>query len=241
MLTKICRTMLLNDSNLCYNPLTNPEETPKTVHIDNSDDDPSICFWDSPLTTKWHDKHARTCLEIPIAALGRLMHSWVATFLDETDKEIVLTESLLRRRRHLRREIERFIDVVVPVKNAEMAMLACCHWATSIMLKVDQYGISICQAAQLTPIRPRLVTCLRLTDLSSLWDNRRGMLFWVVTVCHHATRGQCFPLLTTALQTRFAHVLALSKWYHAMGVTPLSRLCLFERLCWTSREQSLVD
>jgi hypothetical protein len=219
--------MLLDNGNLCCTFPTDPKDNAKTDH-----DDPCMRIWKSPLSIRWHDIHARTCLETPIAALGRLMHSWVATFLDETNREVDPTEMVLRRRLDLRGEIEHFIGVVVPVKNAETAMLACCQWATSIMLKVDRHSIPISKAAQMTRMRPRLVGCLRLTNLSNMWDDRRGMLFWVAAICHRATAGQCFPLLTTALQARFAHVMALSERYHAIGITSLTRLYLFERRCW---------
>lgn len=237
MLTETCRSMLLDNGNLCYALSANPRHVPITCHADNNeddDDDSSMCFWTSPLTTRWHGRHAGTCLETPMGALGRMLHGWVATFLDRDNKEIDPTDALLQRRLYLRRKIEHFIGVPIPVTNAETAMLACCQWATSIMLKVDQYGISIRKAAQDTTMRPRLVSCLRMTNLSSLWDVNRGMLFWVVSVCHCATTGQCFPLLTTALQARFAHLMALSEQYRAIAITPLTRLHLFERRCCTS-------
>jgi hypothetical protein len=222
--------MLFDDGSLCFATSTAPRQTPCSDHMDSSD------CWRSPLTMRWLDKHARTCLESPVAALGRLMHSWMATFLDQTNKGIRPTENGLRKRFNTRHEIEHFIGVVVPVTNNETAMLACCQWATSVMLEVDQCSIPIWKAAQLRRIQPRLVSCLRMTDLTSLWGDRRGMLFWVVAVCHCATTGHCFPLLTTALQARFAHVMALSEEFHAEGMISLRRLHLFERLCLTPRD-----
>lgn len=174
--------MLLDSGNFSYVLSANPKHMPNTCHAgdcededeDEDDDDSSMCFWTSPLTTRWHDKHAGTCLETPIRALGRMLHGWVATFLDRDNKEIDPTDVVLQRRLYLRRKIKHCIGVAISITNAETAMLACCQWATSIRLKVDQYGISICKAAQGTPMRPRLISCLRMANLSSLWDGNKG-------------------------------------------------------------------
>lgn len=234
MLANSHRTTFFDDGNLYDISSPDPELTQKPYGIgDSEDDDPSTRRWVSPLTTQWHDRYAKTCLESPVEALGRMLHSWIATFLDKNNNEVDLSAAVSDRRHLLRRKIEHFVGVTISVTNAETAMLACCQWATLIMLKVDQYGMPIWKAARDTAMRPRLVSCLRMTNLGSLWDGKAGILFWVVAVCHCATTGQCFPLLTTALQARFAHIMALSERYHAIGITPLTRLYRFERLCCT--------
>ncbi|KPI45034.1 uncharacterized protein AB675_2290 [Cyphellophora attinorum] len=192
--------------------------------------------WLSPLATEWNDLKARTCLETPMHALGRMMQAWLATFLDSdhTSKEDAWL--LLEERLRLGRKIEHFVGVAVTVTGAETAMLSCCQWAAMVMLKSDRHRISLWQAARQTPTRPRLVTTLRMTDLGTLWGPYKGMLYWVVSVCHRSTSGKCFPLLTTALLSRLAHVLALSEQYEAIGLTPLTRLAEFEHMCCDGTE-----
>jgi hypothetical protein len=230
LLTSLCSTTHLDKDTCIDVPPPISQRLPEINVQEFDDDKSSVRVWMSPMTTWWLDQQARTCLETPERALGRMLWSWVATFLLEDGQPCPVTSEVLEKRQCLRREIEHFIGVKIQVKNAQTAMLACCQWAATIMLKVDRHRMSISDAAFDTPIKPRLVTCLRMTDLSSLWDSNRGMLFWVVTICHRATAGRCFPLLSSALLARFAHESALSEHYHDVALIPLSRLDTFESL-----------
>jgi hypothetical protein len=174
-------------------------------------------------------------------ALGRMMHAWIATFLDSDNSTVEDAWLLLEERLRLGRKIEHFVGVAVTVTDAETAMLSCCQWAAMVMLKSDRHRLSLWEAARQTPTRPRLVTTLRMTDLGNLWGPYKGMLYWVVSVCHRSTSGRCFPLLTTALLSRLAHVLALSEHYAAIGLTPLTRLAEFEHMCCDVTETPITD
>lgn len=219
-----------------------PPVLPKMYRLSHcGDNDDYIYPWTSPLSVQWHDRHARTCLEMPVTALARLTHCWIATFLDRKSQAITLTDAVLQSRLHLRQEIERFIDVDVSITNEQTAVLACCRWATSIMLKVDQAKVPIWKAAQEIPTQPNVVAWLRMTSLRNLWNSKSGYLFWVVSIYHQATAGQCFPLLTTALQAHFAHIMAQSEQYHAIAIVPLSRLFLFERVSCNSKEPASAN
>jgi hypothetical protein len=191
----------------------------------------SLHGWQSPLTTYWPGDQARTCLESPVQALGRMLRSWIGTFFNADNEQIPLTDDIQQRRQYLRQTIEHYIGVKIRVASPETAMLACCQWATRIMLSVEQNGVPIGIAAEHTTMQPRLVMCLRMTDLSTLWGRDRGMLFWVVSICHRATLGRCFPLLTTALMARFSHIMALSDQYQAISLSPMGRSDLFESIC----------
>jgi hypothetical protein len=187
--------------------------------------------WQSPLTTQWIDVLAGTCLEMPIRALGRMMQKWVTAILNTGEDTRDPTKASLRELSVLRKDLERFLNVRILVSNADTAMLSCCQWAARVMLKVEQQRITIHAAAADTIAHPRLVTCLRMTDLDGLWGANRGMLFWVVCICHRATSRRCFPLLTTGLLSRFAHIVALSQKYRAVALEPVHRLEMFEKLC----------
>lgn len=110
-----------------------------------------------------------------------------------------------------------------------------CRWASLMPLAVEKLRISIHVAAKHVRIRPRLIKRLRTTDLSNLWDARKGLLFWVVAICYSATAGQCFPLLTRTVFARFTPQMAMSDCCSEIAIKPLRRLKLFESSC--CREQ----
>jgi hypothetical protein len=111
------------------------------------------------------------------------------------------------------------------------AMYECCRWGSLVLLAMEQLSVPIHVAAKHVRIQPRLVRRLRMTDLSNLWGVRRGLLFWVVTICHFATAKQCFPLLCTALLARFSQEIAMRECCAEIGIKPLRRLKQLESLC----------
>jgi hypothetical protein len=187
--------------------------------------------WQSPLTSQWTDGLSGTCLETPIRALGRMVQRWVTMLLNNGGGACQHTEATLRERAAVRKDIERFLDVRITVSGAGTAMLSSCQWAARVMLRAEQQRLPIRAAAAQIVANPRLVTCLRTTDLDGLWADNMGMLFWVVCICHRATSRKCFPLLTTGLLSRFAHIVAQSQQYHTAALEPVKRLEMFERLC----------
>jgi len=99
------------------------------------------------------------------------------------------------------------------------------------LLAVEKRNRPIHVIAKEIRLHPRLVRRLRMTNLTGLWGNRRGLLFWVTAVCHFATAGQCFPLMCTTIFARISQELAMSEWCEELAVKPLRRLKEFERLC----------
>lgn len=179
--------------------------------------------------------------EDPVEALSKIMHDWLATFLDHRNEKTETNDVVLGERRHLRQHIEHWISIDTYVSTANTAMWACCRWTASIMLAADQHKVSISEAAQYTAALLQTLDWLKLTDLDGMWDGKGGILYWVVCVCHIASIGQFMPLLTTALLARFAHIMALSRQYHAIALVPLTRLYLFERQCCASSRYCLED
>jgi hypothetical protein len=187
--------------------------------------------WISPLTCEWGGGPSETHVETQVLLLAGFTHSWLATFLDRDGHELALTEELLEKRTGLRHMIERFMPAAKNSNSEAEAMYESCRWASLMMLAVESLKIPIHAAAKLVWIRPRLVKRLRTTDLTNLWGIHRGLLFWVVTMCHFATAGQCFPLLCTALLARCAQEMAMLGCCSEISIKPLRRLKLFESLC----------
>ncbi len=160
-----------------------------------------------------------------------LMHKWLATFLDGESHGLVPTINLLERRDILCRKIESFAPVASTSTIEAEAMYESCRWASLILLTVDKLGVPIHIAAKHIRIQPRLTKRLRMTDLSNLWGIRKGLLFWIAAICHCATVGQCFPLLTATLFAQFSQEIAMSEYCSEIAINPLKRLKQFESLC----------
>lgn len=186
--------------------------------------------WTSPFTIEWLDESVDTGVETPINALGRLMHGWVATFLDKNDEVIESTEQILRQRLWFRQKLNQQMEKST-IRLPEGAVYASCRWAASVILKAEQRKVSFYHAAEEVTMKPRLVSILRMTDLIHLWRKQKGLLFWVTSVCHSTTSDHCFPLLPIGLYAQFAHHLALAEENHEVATRPLKRLRKFEELC----------
>jgi hypothetical protein len=187
--------------------------------------------WISPLTCQWFEGPSETVAEAQMLRLAGLTHSWLATFLDNDGHELALTEELLEERANLRHMIECFPPVGKASHREADAMYESCRWASLLLLTVERRNLPIHVAAKIVLIRPRLVKRLRTTDLTNLWGIRKGLLFWVVTMCHYATAGQCFPLLCTAVLARMTQEIAMLDCCAELSIKPLRRLKLFESLC----------
>lgn len=187
--------------------------------------------WTSPLTCQWLDETDTTPVERQMLLLATLVHRWLATFLGKDSNQFVPTEGLLQERASLRQLIEGFLPMAMNRNVEAEARYECCRWASSILLAVDKLSIPIHVAAKQVRISPRLTVCLRMTDLSQLWGNRRGLLFWVTIICHFATVGHCYNLLCTALLARFSQEIATSDCCSETAISPLTRLKRFESLC----------
>jgi hypothetical protein len=166
------------------------------------------------------------------------MQRWLSTFLDGNADVAVLTKHVLQDRRELRQRIESFEPVAAASTPELEAMYECCRWASLVMLAVESLSIPIHAAAKQIRIQPRLIRRLRMTDLRNLWGIRRGLLFWVTSVCHFSTAGQCFPLLGTTIFARITQDIALSNYCSESAIKPLKRLKKFESLCCTQERQT---
>jgi len=187
--------------------------------------------WISPLTCQWLDEPSDTRVETQVLLLAGITHGWLATFLDRDGHELVPTEDLLEKRASLRHMIVSFMPAPQASNSEADAMYESCRWASLVLLAVEELSIPVYVAAKLVLLRPRLTKRLRTTDLTNLWGIHRGLLFWVLSVCHFATAGQCFPLLCTALLARCTQEMAMLSCCSEISVKPLRRLKLFESLC----------
>lgn len=191
--------------------------------------------WASPLTTQLiDDAHCFIITEPPITALPRLIRAWISTFLDHNDLSVQPAPTILHKRLELRHSLESFVLHSDPIVTSETAVFACCWWAASVMLNAEKSQISLADSADRIHMQPRLTKCLRATDLANLWGARKGLLFWVVSVCHVVTTDRCLPLLTTALYAHFAHEMALDLSLCRAGVLQLRKLRAFDKLCTAS-------
>ena len=164
------------------------------------------------------------------------MHQWFSTFLDDNGHPSITTQEVLVQRELLREEIVQIVSITKTPETEAEAMHECCRWASLMLLAVEEKGVPIhIAAAHHVQIWPRLVRCLRMTDLANLWGNHKGVLFWVAALCHASSAGQCFPLLCTTLLARFAQAISMSGYCLDMAIKPLRRLREFEALCCRTR------
>ncbi|KAI1614707.1 hypothetical protein EDD37DRAFT_410916 [Exophiala viscosa] len=199
---------------------------------------PSI--WSSPLASRWYAKTPTTHAEAAMLALEEVVHGWFSTFLDDEDHPSFATQEVSEQRETLREEIVRIVSITKTPETGEEGMYECCRWASLMLLAVEEEGVPIPVAAtHHVQIQPRLVRCLRMTDLSDLWGVHKGLLFWVAALCHAASAGQCFPLLCTTLLARFAQAISMSGYCSEMAIKPLRRLKAFEALCCRHRVEDL--
>jgi hypothetical protein len=187
--------------------------------------------WMSPLTCKWRDRPSEIAAETKMLRLAGLTSRWLATFLDRDGREIAPTKELLDERASLRQTMECFVPAGKTSNCESDAMYESCRWASTVMLTVEKRSIPVHVAAKLVGIRPRLVKRLRTTDLTNLWGVHRGLLFWVVAMCHYATAGQCFPLLGTTILAQITQEMAMLDCCPEISIKPLRRLKMFESLC----------
>jgi hypothetical protein len=203
--------------------------------------DPSFpSQWMSPLTYIWNVESSGQHVEASMLLLAKLMHSWLATFLDENNDHRVPNKDLLEERAALRQKVENFVPMARASNIEAESAYESCRWASLVLLAVEKLGIPIHVAAKIVCIQPRLVKRLRMTDLSDLWGARKGLLLWVVAICNFATAGQCFPILCGTLLARFTQVIAMSNYCSEIAIEPMRRLKQFESLCYCPERTSQV-
>lgn len=194
--------------------------------------------WTSPLTPQSVAGTSTAPLGRKILVLARTVQRWFSTFLDGSENVSVPTKQVLQDRRALRQNIESFEPVTAALSPEWEAMYECCRWSSLVMLAVENLSIPIHAAAKQVRIQPRLIRRLRMTDLRNLWGPQRGLLFWVASICHFSTAGQCFPLLGTTIFARITQDIALSNYFSASAIKPLKRLKHFETLCCTQEQRT---
>jgi hypothetical protein len=187
--------------------------------------------WTSPLSCQWLHETSTENIETQTLLLAVLVSTWLRTFLDENSQIMIPSNKSLEERADLRMKIENSVLVVKKSNPEAVAMYECCRWASMILLAVEKLCIPIHLAAKQVRIRPKLVRRLRMTDLSSLWGNRKGLLLWVTITCQFSTAGQCFPLLCTTILARMTQEIAMSDCCSDIAIKPLKRLKTFESLC----------
>ena len=188
--------------------------------------------WVSPLTCQWLDVTTTTHIGSRMLLLAGLMHRWLATFPTRYSRGLPApTHELSEERVSLRQKIENSAPAPIGSNAEAEAMYECCQWASLTLLVVEKLSIPIYVAAQHIRIYPKLIKHLRMTDLSDLWGIRKGLLFWVISVCHFSIAGHCFPLMSTTLFARFAQGIAMSDRCSETAIEPPRRLKHFENLC----------
>ncbi|KAL7794938.1 hypothetical protein V8C43DRAFT_321688 [Trichoderma afarasin] len=190
--------------------------------------------WISPLTplaSQWQEDSSTVYNESPLMLLTALMQKWLATFLDENDQLLPLTQELLQKRADLREKIESFAPATMKSNAEEEAMYECCRHVTSMLLTAEKLRIPIHAAAKHVESKLNLTKSFRQTDLTNLWGRHKGLLFWVAATCQFATASQCSPLLYTTLLARLVQELSMSDVYTEIALGSLKRLKQFESLC----------
>ncbi|KAL7904940.1 hypothetical protein GGI35DRAFT_489480 [Trichoderma velutinum] len=185
----------------------------------------------TPVTSQWIEKTSTVYIETRMLRLTTLIQKWLATFLDENDQLLHLTEELLRKREDLRKAIEAFAPATLKSNVEEDAMYECCRLVSSMLLAAEKLRIPIRAAAKHVEFKLNLTKSFRQTDLTNLWGKHKGLLFWVAATCQFATASQCFPLLCTTLLARLVQELSMSTIYTEIAISSLKRLKRFESLC----------
>lgn len=199
--------------------------------IDSCKDCSFPVHWTSPLTCRWFYGTSKTHPEARMLLLTSLMHRWLATFVDGDGHRLMTTETVLEERAGLRQRVEQSEPMSRTTSVETEAMYESCRWASLILLSVERLRIPIHVAPKHVPDESRLVALLRKTDLLNLWGCRKGLLFWVVAVCHFSSAGKCLPLLCTTHFARFSHDLAMSDCCFEIAIKPLRKPKQFEPLC----------
>ncbi|KAL6828850.1 hypothetical protein J3E69DRAFT_354470 [Trichoderma sp. SZMC 28015] len=198
--------------------------------------------WISPLTplaSQWQEDSSTVHNESPLMLLTALMQKWLATFLDENDQLLPLTQELLQKRADLREKIESFAPATMKSNAEEEAMCECCRHVISMLLTAEKLRIPIHAAAKHVESKLNLTKSFRQTDLTNLWGRHRGLLFWVAATCQFATASQCSPLLYTTLLARLVQELSMSNIYTEIALGSLKRLKQFEGLyCYQESQAS---
>ncbi|KAL7949265.1 hypothetical protein V8C42DRAFT_361842 [Trichoderma barbatum] len=184
--------------------------------------------WVSPLTCQWVEGASTAYNETQMLLLTRLVHKWFATFVDENNDPLTITNNILQRRAKLREEIESFGPAIMNANAEEEAMYECCRQVTSILLVAEKLRIPIYVATNHVESKPKLTKLFHQTNLANLWGRHKGLLFWVAATCQFATTGQCFPLLCTTLFARLVQELSMSNIYAEVAINSLRRLKQFE-------------
>ncbi|KAL6786387.1 hypothetical protein J3E68DRAFT_447317 [Trichoderma sp. SZMC 28012] len=192
----------------------------------------------TPLTSQWQEDSSMVYIESRMMLLTALMQQWLATFLDENDQLLPLTQELLQKRADLREKIERFAPATMKSNAEEEAMYECCRHVTSMLLTAEKLRIPIHAAAKHVESKLNLTKSFRQTDLTNLWGRHKGLLFWVAATCQFATASQCSPLLYTTLLARLVQELSMSNIYTEIALGSLKRLKQFEGLCCYQESQA---
>ncbi|KAL6886844.1 hypothetical protein GGI43DRAFT_275340 [Trichoderma evansii] len=187
--------------------------------------------WISPITYQQADKSPATHIESQLLLLISLIHKWLLTFLDKDSTVLTLTDEVLRERATLCQRIESFEPATENSSNETEIIYECCRRVSLIFLTVAKRNIPIHVAAKHVQNRPKITKLLRMTDLTGLWGNHKGLLFWVAATVQFATARQCFPLLSTTLLAPLVQELSMSKACAEAAVNSLKRLKTFESLC----------
>jgi hypothetical protein len=185
----------------------------------------------SPITHQQADKTPTTHIEIQLLLLASLVHKWFSTFLDKDNARLVPTDEILQERAALHQRIARFEPSTEGSGTETEIIYECCRRVGLILLAVAERKIPIHAAAKHVENKPSITKLLRMTDLSGLWGDRKGLLFWVAATLQFATARQCFPLLSTTLLAPLVQELSMSIACAEAAVGCLKRLKTFESLC----------
>jgi len=94
----------------------------------------------------------------------------------------------------------------------------CCRLTSVLMVRSVQTKRTWKTTAKKDSILHQLREALQKTDLSSLWGNKLGLLYWVILVFHCAAFGTPDYLLGHSIQTRVHFELTYSRtdWHGAL-------------------------
>ena len=196
--------------------------------------------WISPLTSIWVEKSSPIYFEARVLLLTDLSRKWLATFLDADGHQVITTISSLKERARLRQRLERFGTVSNESSSEASAMYESCRWASLILLSMEKQKILFQIAPKHVQDQPRVIAHLRKTNLLDLWGSHKGLLLWVIAVCHFSSAGKCLPLLCTTLFARVSQELAMSDCFVEAAIKPLRMLRQFEMICCQPPGQSHV-
>lgn len=110
-----------------------------------------------------------------------------------------------------------------------LSIYKACTLTTRIMLHAEARNLPLSYIADTIPEASELSALLRKTDLTNLWGDYKGLLYWVTIICHVTAPRNQFRLTSTTVLAHSSQVFATSHCLLDAALAPLQMLLRFGR------------